>query len=139
MKITLEQVIQKRNGGDLKMCGFGREDFYYCSFIGEVEELQGYYLPTDEYDYPVFGMSIMVICTKQYERLAASLIEKICKGNPWLLVQWVVDRGIMIEHVGVGGCRWNDYGVRFDMKFATLGDCFYQKLAKDYYEALNNG
>lgn len=133
----MDQVINRRMSGSHSELGFDNGNFYYCSFIGGIPELTGNYLRTDEKDYPAFGMSIMIICLTPQLREAASLVEKIAHGKPWLLVQWVVDQGRMVEHIA-NGQRWNDYGVQFDVRFARIGNCFYQDLANKYLKELKD-
>lgn len=136
--VTIEQILKRRvfTANDL---GFDNSPkFYFASFIGEIEELEGEYLKLDEPDYPCWGMSIMVICTSPTIRQSASLINKMCIGKPWLLVEWIIDAGKMIEHVS-HGTRHKDYGVSFDVKYSNLGNDYYQELAKKYYEGIQRG
>lgn len=138
MELTMQTICQRRGDPNHDL-GFENGKFHYLSYIGKIPELDGDYIRTDEESYPVYGMHLMVISLQQHSAQAAHLIDKLCYGKPWLLVQWVVDRGRMIEHVGFGGGRWRDYGVNFDVKFALVGNTFYQDLAKEYLEGLQDG
>lgn len=138
MPITMQQVLERR-AETVQDLGFYKGNFYYCSLIDQIPELEGDYLFTNEPDYPCYGMSVMVIGVKSQLREMASLVEKFAQGHPWNLIQWVVDMGQMTEIVQHGH-RHREYGVNFDVRYASFtGNSFFEDLAKQYAQELSNG